>query len=138
MRKLIIPILMFLLLAGIVYAGVGINNPVVGLDPLWLLRNESYQSSSTVYVNFNVSGNMSTYTCKLAANTNGSWRQIETMTGVLNNTNTNFSPITNVGTVTGFAYNLAVFCNASGLPAGYNTSTVGNWNWSNSCNMSCL
>ncbi len=55
MKKIIIPILMLLFLVGLVSAAT-----VVNLDPQGILANKTYQTSSTINYNINVTGNQST------------------------------------------------------------------------------
>lgn len=88
------------------------------------LGNNSYKASSTINPSAKIVGNASTWTCYLYGNMNGSngkgtYRQIETDSGVTNNTFFNF-------TVSGLAdarnYSQAIKCNASSNTQGIWTS----------------
>lgn len=99
--------------------GVASAATVVTLDSQGLLANLSYSTSSTVYPNILVTGNASTYSCWLWSNWNesngvGSWHQVETNSGVANNTNTSFSNWANTPEVIGYRYTWDVKCNHSG------------------------
>lgn len=112
--KKIIPILMML----ICLASVSFAATVVNLDPQDILKNNTYQTSSTVYPNINVTGNQSLWTCILYTNENGTsgagaWRAVQTDSGVLNNTNTNFSYRQNVLERNGTPYTWNVFCSGA-------------------------
>ena len=130
MKKLIITLLMFLCMVG-----VGLAANTVNLDPEGILANASYQDSQTITYGFNVTGNASTWSCTLYSNENGTsgagtWRAIETDSGVSNNTNTNFTTRLNVAEVSGLDYVWDVFCNATEDSTGVwgggsNTSAAG-------------
>lgn len=120
-------IIIFMILLSIF--AISVSAVTVNLDPLNLIANNSNLSSSSVVFNVNVTlGNTSTYTCKLFSNENtsngaGTWREIETNSGVVNNTlHTNFSSVT-LADSTGYLWN--VFCNATVDGAG-NWSATGN------------
>lgn len=130
MKKLIlITMLMFLVAISVALAANTVN-----LDPQGILANDSFQTSQSITYNMNVTGNDTSWNCILYGNENltngaGTWRAIETNSGVSNNTNTNFTTRSAVAEVSGLAYNWDVFCNSTadpvGLWGGGSNATVG-------------
>lgn len=117
MKKIIISILIFMCFIGIASA------TTVNLDPQGILANASYSTSSTITYNLNVTGNQSVWNCKLFTNENasigvGNWREVQTDSGVLNNTNTDFIPRNGIADVSGTPFQWNVFCNGSTDPIG--------------------
>ncbi len=120
MKKILIPIIMFLILVLSTIAAT-----VVNLDPEGILANGTYKATSNIVHNFNVTGNQSIWKCFLYSTENGSngvgsWSQKETDSGVVNNTNTNFSIRQDVLDVSGTQYSWDIFCNAT-------TDSAGDW-----------
>ena len=80
--------------------------------------NASFQNHSTVTYRFNITGgNVSSYTCSLYTNENGSsstnsW-DIHEITTASNNSETTFTANQGVRTSASYEYNWSVFCNAS-------------------------
>ena len=112
--KKVIPILLMTMLF---LVGVACAATTVTLDSRGLLANNSYKTSASVQPNFKVVGNISTYTCKLYSNTNGtygvgSWHEIQTDSGSTNNTNITFDTLT-LAEVSGLVYTWDVFCNGT-------------------------
>lgn len=117
MKKLIIFIFILMIMA------ISVNAVVIKLDPLGILANNSYQTSSTITPNINVTGNSSFWNCKLYTNENGtygigSWDEKQTDSSVVNNTATNFSHRQNVAEIYNTLYVWDVFCNSTEDPLG--------------------
>ncbi len=120
MKKIIIPIIMFLVFAFSVIAAT-----VVNLDPEAILANATISSSASITHNFNVTGNQSIWACYLYSDEDGSsgagnWTQKQVDSGVTNNTNTNFSIRQNVADSAGPVYDWDIKCNAT-------TNRLGDW-----------
>lgn len=113
MKKLIIWVLMLILSISLVYSATNVY-----LDQQGILANQSYRTNQTVQYTFNVTGNESTYVCKLYNNENGSngigsWSEKQTESSAVNNTITSFSLSNNVAEVSGLYYVWDVFCNTT-------------------------
>lgn len=113
MKKLIIWALMLILSISLVYSATNVY-----LDQQGILANQSYRTNQTVQYTFNVTGNESTYVCKLYNNENGSngigsWSEKQTESSAVNNTITSFSLSNNVAEVSGLYYVWDVFCNTT-------------------------
>ncbi len=118
MKKLIIPILIFVFMA---ISAIG--SITVTLDPIGALVNNSFQSSSSVTPNFKAVGNATTWSCKFYTNENGSngvgaWTDTQTDNNVANNTNISFISRSDIADVSGIRYCWDIFCNSTGNPSG--------------------
>lgn len=105
--KNLIWVFVLLLSFGIVNAATTVN-----LDPEGNLADSGYSTSSTITYGFNVTGNQSTWNCKLFTSTSGSWTEIETDSSVTNSTNTDFNT-KEVNDSVGTSYIWNVFCNGT-------------------------